>query len=90
MRFEEIWIKYGASNKIRFIAEQKLSVVLGEMKYKSIIKGHALSGCDVTSKVGTNEVELKNLRESFLKELLEKMTVKFKFHIKKQKNILLK
>ena len=37
MRFKEIWIKYGASNKIRFIAGQKLSVVLREMKYKSII-----------------------------------------------------
>lgn len=65
-------------------------VVLGEMKYKSIIKRHALSGCDVAIKVGTKEAELKNLRENFLKELWEKMTVTFKVHIKKQKNILLK
>lgn len=39
------------------------------MKYKSIIKRHALSGCDVAIKVGTKEAELKNLRENFLKEL---------------------
>ena len=71
MRFQEIWIQYSASKKIRFIAEHKLSVALGEVKYKSIIKRHAHFGCDVTSNVGTKEAELKNLPENFLKEFGE-------------------
>ena len=71
MRFEEVWIQYGVSNKIRVIEEHKLSVSLGEMKYKSIIKRYAHPGSDVTSNVGTKEAELKNLPENFLKQFGE-------------------
>ena len=44
MGVEEIWIQYVASGKTRFIPVHKLSVALGEMKCKAILKSHVLSG----------------------------------------------
>ena len=71
MGVEEIWIQYGASDKTRFISVHKLSVALGEMKCKPILKSHALSGCDVTSKVGSKVAVIKNLIDKSLQEFEE-------------------
>ena len=88
--FKEFWIQYSSSDKTRFIPVHKLSVALGEMKCRAILNSHGLSGCDATSNVGTKAAVLKNLLDNFCKNLEKTMTVTFKIHIKKQKNILLK
>ena len=50
---KEIWIRYGTGASTRYIPLHVLAVKLGEVKAKLVLKLHILSGCDVTSKVGT-------------------------------------
>ena len=50
---KELWIRYGTGDSTRYIQLHVLAVKLGEVKAKLVLKLHILSGCDVTSKVGT-------------------------------------
>ena len=40
MGIAEVWISYGVSDKTIFMAVHKLSVALGQMKSKAILKSH--------------------------------------------------
>ena len=59
----ELWIRFGTSDKTRHIPIHKLGEVLGSNMCSIILKAHILTGCDVTSKIGTKPAALKtNLR----------------------------
>ena len=49
----ELWIRYGTGNKSRFLPIHHFAESLGQKLSSVILKAHILTGCDVTSKVGT-------------------------------------
>ena len=62
----ELWIKFGAGEKGRCILIHILAEKLGKNLLPVIVKAPVLTGCDVTSKVGTNQAALKGSPERFL------------------------
>ena len=44
---------------------------MGSSIYKFVLKAHVLSGCDVTSKVGTKAAALKSTHENYLRNFGE-------------------
>ena len=67
----EIWLRFGSSNKSRFIPIHSLFSALGVNTCNILLKCHVVSGCDVTSKVATKSAVLKNEPEAFLTHLGE-------------------
>ena len=55
----ELWVKYGSDNNERFIPIHLLANRIGYDMCHIILKAHILTGCDVTSKVGTKVNALK-------------------------------
>ena len=68
---EDLWIKFGIGDKSRHIPFQKLGVVLGTQLCKVILKSQALTGCDVTSEVGTKAAALNSESERYLESFGE-------------------
>ena len=62
---EDLWIKFGIGDKSRHIPVHKLGVILGTQLCKVILKSHVLTGCDVTSKVGTRVAALNSEPEQY-------------------------
>ena len=56
---EEIWVRYGVQNKTRDIPIHRLAQILGPDKCSALLKGYILTGCDVTSKVGSKAATVK-------------------------------
>ena len=69
---EELWIKYGTGDKTRYIPLHKLGHSLGPEMSQIILKTHILTGCDVTSKIGTKIAALNSEPEKYLKEFGER------------------
>ena len=65
LSIEDLWIKFGIGDKSRHIPVQKLGVVFGTQLSKIILKSHVLTGCDVTSKVGTKAAALNSEPEQY-------------------------
>ena len=63
---KKILILYGTGNTRRFIPVHKIYEKLGNSVSSVILKAHILTGCDLTSKIGTKERALKAYAESFL------------------------
>ena len=53
-----------------------MATVSGLQICKTLLKGHVVSGCDVTSKVGTKAAALKNTPENYLQNFGESDEVK--------------
>ena len=64
---KELWVRFGAGEKTRNIPIHVLADKLGDHLSSSIIlKTHVLTGCDVTSKIGTKSSAMKVNPERFL------------------------
>ena len=64
---KELWVQFGAGEKTRNIPIHILADKLGDHLSSSIIlKTHVLTGCDVTSKIGTKSSAMKINPERFL------------------------
>ena len=57
---EDLWIKFRIGDKSRHIPVHKLEAVLGTQLCKFILKSHVLTGCDVSSRVGTKAAGLNS------------------------------
>ena len=68
-------IKYGIVDKTR-IHIHRIATLLGLQICKTLLKAHALSGCDVTSKVRTKAAALKNTPQNYLQNFGESDEVK--------------
>ena len=68
---KEFWIKYGTGDSTRCIQTHKLADIMGSSVCKFVLKAHVLSGCDVTSKVGTKTAALENTHENYLRNFGE-------------------
>ena len=55
----QLWIKYGLGDKTRYIPVHTLARRLGRDTCAALLKCHAITGCDVTSKLGTKANALK-------------------------------
>ena len=53
-----------------------MATVLGLQICKTLLKAQVVSGCDVTSKVGTKAAALKNTPENYLQKFCESDEVK--------------
>ena len=62
----ELWMKFGIGNSSRFIPLHFLASQLGPRVCSVIIKAHILTGCDITSKIGTKVAALKCKPEKYL------------------------
>ena len=67
----EIWVKFGTGDSTRMIPIHTLFDIQGNDVSRSIMKAHILSGCDVTSKLGTKAAALKNNPEIYLAQFGE-------------------
>ena len=72
----ELWLKYGVGPKVRLIHLHILIARLDQNFLDVLLKAHILTGCDVTSKIGTKSAALKFDPHMYLKffgenELLE-------------------
>ena len=63
---KKILIRYGTGNTRRFIPVHKIYEKLGNSVSSVLLKAHVLTGCDLTSKIGTKERVLKACAEPFL------------------------
>ena len=59
---KELWLRYGTGAKQRFIPIDTLCIKIGNIKY-SLLKAHILTGCDVTSKVGTKLAAVNSIKK---------------------------
>ena len=68
---EELWVRFGTGKHTRNIPIHLIFKELGTNISSVIIKAHILTGCDLTSKVGTKAAALKAFPERFLKDFGE-------------------
>ena len=61
----ERWIKFGAGEKGRCIPIHILAERLGKNLLSVIVKAPVITGCDVTSSVGTKQAALKGSAERY-------------------------
>ena len=57
----EVWNLFGAGDHARYIPVHILVQNLGKYRASSLLAAHILSGCDVTSKVGTKAAAIKEM-----------------------------
>ena len=60
---KEVWMKYGIGMSQRFIPIHSLYHKLEKSVINSLLMLHILTGCDITSKVGTKLAAIKASRE---------------------------
>ena len=73
----ELWIKYGVGDHVRFLPMHYLAKKLGPHQCSVIMKAHILTGCDVTSKVGTKSAALQAEPTEFLDTFGEHNTLEY-------------
>ena len=62
----ELWVKYGMGESSRYIPIHIMANKIGPIECSVLFKAHILTGCDVTSKVGTKSAALKANPEMYL------------------------
>ena len=67
----ELWILYVTGENSKFIPIHLMASMLGPNHCSAIMKAHVLTGCDVTSQVGSKTSALKNDPEKYLGEFAE-------------------
>ena len=60
---QELWILFGTGEKSRYIPIHTLISKVGPLITSGLLTAHVLSGCDVTSKVGTKQSALKCIND---------------------------
>ena len=63
----ELWLRYGTGTKKRFIPIHTLNTKIGYIRH-TLLKAHILTGCDITSKVGTKLAALNSLKKGNTEE----------------------
>ena len=63
---KECWIRVGTGEKTRLIPIHNLGRKLRHRTCSAVMKAHILTGCDVTSKIGTKTAAIKVNPESYL------------------------
>ena len=58
---KEVWNQFGTGDKTRYIPVHSLVQNIGKFRASSLLAAHILSGCDVTSKVGTKAAAIKQI-----------------------------
>ena len=66
-KIRELWIRFGVKEKARNIPIHRIAEELGVEKSAALLKAYILTGCDVTSKVGTKAAAFKAKPEVYLK-----------------------
>ena len=64
---EELWVRAGVGNTIRYLPLHTLFQYLGGLLCDVLPAVHSLTGCDITSKVGTKKAALKAQPQKLLK-----------------------
>ena len=67
----ELWVRFGSGNSSRFLPMHQFAYQLGQEMCAVIMKAHILTGCDVTSKVGTKVGALRNDPELYITQFGE-------------------
>ena len=62
----ELWMKFGTGDTSRFIPLHLIASQIRQIVCSVKIKAHILTGCDVTSKIGTKVAALKCNPEKYL------------------------
>ena len=75
----ELWLKYGVGPKVRFIPLHILITRRDQNLLDVLLKVHILTGCDVTSKIGTKSAALKSDPHMHLKNFAENELLKSTF-----------
>ena len=60
---EELWIMFGTGQNSRYIPIHILVSKVGPLVASGLLAAHVLSGCDVTSKIGTKQSALKCIND---------------------------
>ena len=65
---QELWVQFDIQERRRNIPIHKLAEKLGEERCLALLKAHILTGCDVTSKLGTKASAFASKPESYLRD----------------------
>ena len=66
MNVNKIWVKFGILENQRHIPVHQLAEILGTEKSRALLKAHILTGCDITSKIGSKPAAFKACPEKYL------------------------
>ena len=66
MNVNKIWVKFGILERQRHITVYQLTEILGTKKSRVLHKANILTGCDVTSKIGSKTAAFKACTEKYL------------------------
>ena len=72
---EEIWIKFDVGQSTRLLPIYIIGTSIGQQLSSVILLMHILTGCDVTSKIGTKAAVLKTQPENYLMNFGEHSTL---------------
>ena len=74
MNVSKIWMKFGILECQAHIPVHQLAEILGTQKPRALLKAHILTGCDVTSKIGSKTAAFKACPEKYLYDFGEEFT----------------
>ena len=66
MNINKIWVKFGILERQRHTTVYQLTEILGTKKSRVLHKANILTGCDVTSKIGSKTAAFKACTEKYL------------------------
>ena len=67
MSVNKIWAKFGILERQRHVPVHQLAEILGTEKSRALLKAHILTGCDVTSKIGSKTAAFNTCPEKYLR-----------------------
>ena len=70
---KELWLQYGTGSRIQFISIHTLHEKIGNDLSLLTLKLHVLTGCDVTSSIGTKNSTFKVKSECYLRDFGERL-----------------
>ena len=68
---KQLWIRFGSQDKKRDIPIHSIAEKFGDEKCLALLKAHILTGCDVTSRIGTKAAAVKARPELYLQHFGE-------------------
>ena len=66
MNINKIWVKFGILERQRHTTVYQLTEILGTKKSRVLHKANILTGCDVTSKIGSKTAAFEACTEKYL------------------------
>ena len=67
MSVNKIWAKFRILERQRHVPVHQLAEILGTEKSRALLKAHILTGCDVTSKIGSKTAAFNTCPEKYLR-----------------------